>query len=432
MKFQAVKGMRDAYPDDMRVRTWLFDAWRRVSLRNGFEEYDAPLMEYLDLFTVKSGDEIAEQLFHLTDRGGRNLALRPEITPSLARMVAEKLNSLPRPIKWFSLPRLFRAERPQRGRLREFFQWNVDVIGEASELADAECVFVLVDFLQEVGFGPDEIAVRYSSRALLAEVLGALDVAEAAQPAVMAAMDKRGKIPPETFEKLLTDALPDEAARAGVLRFLEIEDVPAASPEALGERVGMALPAGAAAALEVLDRFRRHLEHFGIATWCRYDPNIVRGLAYYTGIVYEAIAQGERAVAGGGRYDNLLELVGAGGEAPATGFGMGDVVLGLLLAEKGKLPDTQARLDYFVIAAADGVRDQLLKVVGALRRAGHSADYPFAKRALGKQLKEANRRGARAAVLVREDRVGVKDLASGDQEDMPLAEFLARAQRGRV
>ncbi|HOF19277.1 MAG TPA: ATP phosphoribosyltransferase regulatory subunit, partial [Phycisphaerae bacterium] len=147
-KFQNVKGTRDFYPEDMRVRNWIADAWRRVSLRNGFEEYDAPIFEYLDLFTIKSGQEIAEQLFNFTDRGGRSLAIRPEITPSLARMVNAKIHTLPRPIKWFSIPRLCRAENPQKGRLREFFQWNIDIIGEDSVLADAECVFTCVDFLR--------------------------------------------------------------------------------------------------------------------------------------------------------------------------------------------------------------------------------------------------------------------------------------------
>ena len=427
MKFQAVKGMRDMYPDAMRVRTWLLDVWRRVSLRHGFEEYDAPILENLELFTVKSGDEIANQLFHLTDRGGRRLAVRPEITPPLARMVAAKLNSLPRPIKWFSLPRLCRAENPQRGRLREFFQWNVDVIGEASELADAECVFVLVDFLREVGFAPGEIMVRYSSRSLLAAVLGALGVDDEQQPAVLAALDKRAKLPADAFEKMLAEALPNADARAAVGRFLDMGDVSAVAPDALAERLGADLPEAAAEALASLGRFREHLERFGIAAWCAYDPNIVRGLAYYTGIVYEAIAAGERAVAGGGRYDNLLELVGAGGEAPATGFGMGDVVLGLLLEETGKLPERAGRLDYFVIDAAAGTFPTVLQVVADLRRAGRSADYSYARRAVGKQLKEANRRGARTAVLVGDGAAGVKDLATGRQEDMSLDTFVAGA-----
>ncbi|MDY6914205.1 MAG: ATP phosphoribosyltransferase regulatory subunit [Planctomycetota bacterium] len=174
MEFQAVKGTRDFYPEQMRLRNWIIETWRKVSVRNGFAEYDAPIFEYLDLFTIKSGQEIAEQLFSFTDRGGRNLAIRPEITPSLARMVNAKINSLPRPIKWFSVPRLCRAENPQRGRLREFFQWNIDIIGSDDVLADAECIFVCVDFLREAGLTPDDVQVRFGSRPLLTEILRSL------------------------------------------------------------------------------------------------------------------------------------------------------------------------------------------------------------------------------------------------------------------
>ncbi|MDP6047801.1 MAG: ATP phosphoribosyltransferase regulatory subunit, partial [Phycisphaerae bacterium] len=171
MKFIPVKGTRDFYPDAMRMRNWIADTWRRVSLRNGFEEYDSPIFEYLDLFTAKSGPQIASELFNVIDRGGRNLAIRPEITPSLARMVNDKINALPRPIKWFSIPRLCRAENTQKGRLREFFQWNADIIGPQDELADAECVLTAVDAMREFGLTSSDVKVRYSSRELLSEVL---------------------------------------------------------------------------------------------------------------------------------------------------------------------------------------------------------------------------------------------------------------------
>ena len=201
MKFQAVKGTRDFYPDAMRLRNWIVETWRRVSLRNGFEEYDSPIFEYLDLFTIKSGDEIAGQLFSFTDRGGRKLAIRPEITPSLARMVNAKINSLPRPIKWFSVPRLCRAENPQRGRLREFLQWNVDVIGSEDVLADAECAFAAIDALRELGLTKSDVVLRYSSRELLATVLTNWGVKDEEQSRkVMAVLDKRGKIPEDDFD----------------------------------------------------------------------------------------------------------------------------------------------------------------------------------------------------------------------------------------
>ena len=178
MKISPVKGTRDFYPQDMAVRNWVIDGWRKVSLRNGFAEYDGPIFEYLKMFQEKSGDEIVEQLFSFTDRGGRELALRPEITPTLARMVNQRINSLPKPIKWFSVPRLFRAERPQKGRLREFFQWNIDIIEVDNVLADAEIIFTTIDYLLEVGLTKKDIRIKISSRKLLASSLANIGVPE--------------------------------------------------------------------------------------------------------------------------------------------------------------------------------------------------------------------------------------------------------------
>jgi len=205
-KFQSVKGTRDFYPAEMRIRNYISDAWRRVSLRNGFEEYDAPIFEYLDLFTIKSGEEIASQLFNFTDRGGRNLAIRPEITPSLARMVAAKINSLPRPIKWFSVPRLCRAENPQKGRLREFFQWNVDIIGVDDIQADAECIFVAADFLREVNLTADDACVRIGSRPITVAALKAGGVDDDKIDTGLGVLDKIAKVDAETFVKLVEAA----------------------------------------------------------------------------------------------------------------------------------------------------------------------------------------------------------------------------------
>ncbi|MCP4375751.1 MAG: histidine--tRNA ligase, partial [bacterium] len=221
MKFIPVKGTRDFYPEVMRMRNWISDTWREVSLRNGFEEYDSPIFEYLDLFTAKSGPEIASQLFNFTDRGGRNLAIRPEITPSLARMVNAKINALPRPIKWFSIPRLCRAENPQKGRLREFFQWNVDIIGPQYELADAECVLTCVDAMRRLGLTSSDVQVRYSSRELLSEVLDSSGIASDNTGEVMSVLDKRSKLPAETFDKMLSEAVGDPAAVTKILQFLD-------------------------------------------------------------------------------------------------------------------------------------------------------------------------------------------------------------------
>jgi histidyl-tRNA synthetase len=428
MSFQAVKGMRDFYPQQMRVTNWILDTWRRVSLRNGFEEYEAPILEYLELFTAKSGQEIVEQLYSLTDRGGRELAIRAEITPSLARMVNAKINSLPRPIKWFSMPRVCRAENPQRGRVREFFQWNIDVIGDQGELADAECMFVAVEALRELGLASTDAKVRYSSRTLVAELLAALGLEAGQVPRALSVLDKRGKLAPEAFDEALSGVLADPAARKALGRFLDTP-MEAGSAGKLVEQVsqltGTNPSPGMAAAADSLVNLQKGLRAFGIADWCVYDSSIVRGLAYYTGVVYEVFDAGKslRAVAGGGRYDNLLEVLG-GPKVSGTGFGMGDVVLGILLEEKGKVPALSAGLDYFVIDAEGSSLEAVVGLVARLRQGGRSADFSYKRANVGKQLKEANRRGARRAVIVGPDGLSVKDLATGEQSPATVEQLL--------
>ena len=419
MKIRPVKGTRDFYPDDMRVRNWIADAWRRVSLRNGFEEYDAPIFEYLDLFTVKSGEEIAEQLFRFADRGGRDLAIRAEITPSLARMVNARIHSLPRPIKWFSVPRLCRAEKPQRGRLREFFQWNVDVIGPAESLADAECIFTAVDFLREVGLTSDDVCVRIGSRPLTVAALSGAGLSADRMDAALAVLDKRPKVDDEEFRRLGQAAGLSAGQVEAACRFQDCADVDAAAA-VLPDRPDVR------SALDDLRSLLGLLETMGVGPYCRLDLRVVRGLAYYTGLVYEVFDAADelRAIAGGGRYDNLLEVLG-GPRVGATGFGMGDVVLGILLQEKGKLPSAAGGVDFFVIDDGEGLFDRVIGVVAQLRSRGFAAEYSYKRSAVGKQMKEANRRGARRVVLVRPEAVTVKEMASGRQVVRSLADFLA-------
>ncbi|MCD4822991.1 MAG: histidine--tRNA ligase [Phycisphaerae bacterium] len=430
MKFKAVKGTRDFYPDVMRLRNYIVDAWRRVSLRNGFEEYDAPIFEYLDLFTIKSGDEIAEQLFHFTDRGGRRLAIRPEITPSLARMVAAKINTLPRPIKWFSVPRLCRAENPQKGRLREFFQWNVDIIGVDGIQADVECIFTAVDFLREVKLTADDACVRIGCRPLTVASLEMAGMPEDKIEAALALLDKRPKVTAEVFIKLATAAGLDEKQLAAACALQDCKSIKEIQ-ELMDGRENIA------GILDDLRELMKRLEQMGIGDYCQLDMSIVRGLAYYTGVVYEVFdrKQSLRAVAGGGRYDKLLEIVG-GPAASATGFGMGDVVLGILLDEKGKLPEDvlAGMLDFFVIDGEDGTFEKVLEVVAALRTRGYAADYSFKRQNIGKQMREANRRGARLAMIIKKEQQGdqpeeftasLKNLLTGEQRDgISITDFL--------
>jgi len=426
MKFIPVKGTRDFYPGAMRIRNWISETWRRASLRNGFEEYDAPIFEYLDLFTAKSGPEIASQLFNFTDRGGRNLAIRPEITPSLARMVNARINSLPRPIKWFSIPRLCRAENPQKGRLREFFQWNVDIIGPQDELADAECVLTAVAAMRLLGLTAGDVQVLYSSRELLSEVLDSAGISGAVTGEVMAILDKRNKLPADAFDKMLSEAVGDSRAIAAVLRFLDtgaIDD--SAEPAEIAKSAGISASDKALAAIAKLQAFGGYLKAFGISDWCRYDTGIVRGLAYYTGIVYEVMDAGEslRAIAGGGRYDNLLEVLG-GPSVAATGFGMGDVVLGILLEEKRLGSDPGGRVDVFVIDDSAELFPAVIDAVGRLRAGGVAAEFSYKRQNVGKQLKQADRRGTRKALILRSDGAFIKDMTGGEQIACSLEEIL--------
>jgi histidyl-tRNA synthetase len=425
MKFQAPKGTRDFYPADMAVRNYIFDRWRAVSRRHGFVEYDGPIFETLDLYRVKSGDEIVSELFHFEDRGGREMAIRPEMTPTLARMVAERANALAKPIKWFSMPRLCRAERPQRGRLREFFQWNIDILGEDAAIADAECIFVAADFFRDLGLAPNQVQVRINSRALVAALLDAARIPAERLPAVYAALDKRDKVPVEAFREMLAKLELD----MGQQDFLvEIGD--ARGPEGL-ERIAARLgdhEAGRAHVARVREVFEL-LGQFGVAEYCSYDMAVVRGLAYYTGVVFEAFGLGglRRAIAGGGRYDNLLREVG-GPPMGAIGFATSDVVIQDVLAEFSKLPDWAEKTDIFVIDAASECFKDVLSLVGALRAAGYDAQFAYARQNVGKQFKmAANRNAQRVAILDGEFAktrvIQVKDMATGKQVQMPLEQF---------
>ncbi|MHC4536266.1 MAG: histidine--tRNA ligase [Planctomycetota bacterium] len=431
MKIPPVKGTRDFYPPEMVVRNWIIDGWKKVSVRNGFEEYDGPIFEYLKMFQIKSGDEIVEQLFSLRDRGGRDLALRPEITPTLARMVNQRINALPKPIKWFSVPRLFRAERPQKGRLREFFQWNIDIIGEDSVRADADVIFATVDYLQDVGLSADDIVVKISSRKMLASVLNKIGIPEESLNSLYAVLDKKNKLLPETFEEMLHDLLPNSKMASEVQTFMELKTIQ--DIERKYERQE---------GFDELCELMQYLNNMGVGDYYKFDLGIVRGLAYYTGIVFEIYDKASelRAICGGGRYDNLLRDFG-GPRVSATGMGMGDCVLEILLREKGlldaKVPKKE--LDFFVafvpniIAFEDGrgptPSEVATKLVTQLRKKDKRVDASYKVIGLGKQLKEASVRNAQKCIIIgdefKDNKLTVKDMASGRQELVDYDKFLS-------
>jgi len=431
MKIPPVKGTRDFYPPDMAVRNFILDGWKKVSLRNGFEEYDGPIFEYLKMFQIKSGDEIVEQLFSLTDRGGRELALRPEITPTLARMVNQRINSLPKPIKWFSVPRLLRAERPQKGRLREFFQWNIDIIGVESGfgkcLADAEVIFTTVDYLRQIGLTSKDIKVKISSRKLLADYLTGLGIPEDKLESIYTVLDKKAKLPPETFEQILNEQIPDKSITNKILDFMTVDSMPQ-----LEELVKVFDGSGEYTPKLDIKLVLDNLDMMGVGDFCIYDPSIVRGLAYYTGVVFEVhdIAGELRAICGGGRYDNLLRDFG-GPPISACGMGMGDRVLEILLEEKGLLnkqvPERQ--LDYFVTCIG-GFSKDAWQIVEKLRSTGYSANFSYKMGGLSKQLREASSQNAQKCIIIgeeelKENKIIIKDMFTGEQTLMGRDEFFA-------
>jgi histidyl-tRNA synthetase len=420
--FQALPGFRDFYPDDFAIRAHIMRTWREVARRYGFQEYDGPPLEPLELYTEKSGPEIVQQLYNFTDKGGREVAMRPEMTPTLARMAAARAGGLRKPIKWFSIPQLFRYERQQRGRLREHFQLNLDVIGEEDAAADAELLAAAIDMLRAFGLTEQDFVARVSDRRLLRALLLHAGVPEDQLVLVYNIVDKLERDPREVIARRLRD----EAGMGGeaIERTLDIfrhTDFDAVR-QAYGQTEGVAPE------IERMGEIFGHLRAMGLMDYVRFDLSIVRGLAYYTGIVFELFdARGElRAICGGGRYDNLLGQVG-GVQLPALGFGMGDVVLRELLSDRGLLPETRQTLDFYVIAVTPEQRPDALGLVHRLRDGGASVDYAFKHQGVGKQFKNASALGARRTVVIGPDEAAegvavVKDMESGQESRVPLAE----------
>jgi histidyl-tRNA synthetase len=421
MQTRALPGFRDFHPDDLALRSHIFRTWREVAARYGFEEYDGPPLEPLELYTSKSGAEIVGQLYSFTDKGGREVTLRPEMTPTLARMVAAHANGLRKPIRWFSIPQLFRYERQQRGRLREHFQLNCDLIGEAGPVADAEIIALAIDVMRAFGLGDQDVRVRLSDRRLLGALLGAGGVAEARLEDAYHAIDKSERVPREELAAQLSAAGLGTGAIARVFEIASLRGWPAVQAAAAASGVG-------ADVSEPLSRTLAALEAMGLASFVDVDLTIVRGLDYYTGTVFELFdaKRSLRAICGGGRYDTLLESLG-GVDLPALGFGMGDVVLAELLRERGLVPAPAGAIDVFVAGITTDDEPHVLALAHELRDAGFRCEFAFGTQGLGKQLKVADARGAHRVVVVGPDErargeVIVKDLSGKTQRAIPRAQ----------
>jgi histidyl-tRNA synthetase len=421
--FSRLPGFRDFPPEDLAFRSHVFDAWRRVSRRYGFLEYDGPPLESLDLYVEKSGEEIVGQLFNFKDKGDRDVTMRPEMTPSLARILGERSRGMPKPIKWFTIPQLFRYERQQRGRLREHFQWNVDVVGEGDVSADVEVLAVAIDALRELGLTAQDFRARVSDRRLLSALLLACGVADEALSAAFAVVDKMERTPAEkTRERLLTEVGLSDAQTDDVLGLFAEQGL-----ERLQARFGGR--EDVAPELERLAEYIESLEALGLGDFVEVDLTIVRGLAYYTGIVFELFdRKGElRAICGGGRYDRLLELVG-GEPLPAVGFGMGDVVLGELLRERDLVPEYNRSVDYFLVTVGDIPRTEALRIAGRLREQGHSVAYPLKRQSVRKQFKAAEIEGAGTVLVLGPDEMArgvvvARNMETGQETEVELADL---------
>jgi histidyl-tRNA synthetase len=414
MQGQALPGFRDFYPADLAFRAAIFAAWRDVARRYGFQEYDGPPLEPLELYTDKSGEEIAQQLYAFEDKGGRQVALRPEMTPTLARMVGARAQALKKPIRWFSIPQLFRYERQQRGRLREHFQLNMDIIGESGPAADAEVMAAALDIMRAFGLGPDDVRLRVSDRRIVtAHLAGRYDVTEAEMPGVLAGLDKWDRNPKEA-DAVLRTVLPGGDARIGaILEFMS--GVGAATGELRQS----------AHAVDLNECVAR-LDELALGDFVDIDFRVVRGLAYYTGIVFELFdaRSALRAICGGGRYDQLIAQV-SGIDLPCVGFGMGDVVLGELLRERKAPLAAPAPLDAFLVAVSSEDARHVLELAAALRARGLGVEYALRPQSIRKQLELAATRGAvRAVILGPDERKAkvavVRDLETGQQRKVAL------------
>ncbi len=416
---QGVRGTRDFYPEEMRLRNWLFQKFHSSSLSHGFEEYDSPIIEHEELYTRKQGEEITQQLYNFEDKGGRKISLRPEMTPSLARMVMARSGALPLPIKWYSIPQCWRYERTQRGRGREHYQWNVDIWGMEGIEADAELLSVMVHMFTSVGLTHDDVVVRISSRKVLEEVLGSLGIEGDSFTKACVIVDKMDKLPEEAVSAQLSDLGISDSSIATIQSVLSVTELPELrdmlSPDSM--------------AVSELERLFQLLESYGISEWTTFDASVVRGLAYYTGPVFEAHDRGGelRAICGGGRYDRLIGTLG-GRDLPATGFGFGDMVIMELLSEKGLLPDISSRVSDVVFSMDESLRGAAMEVSSKLRGAGRRVDLVLEPKKMKWVFKHAERTGAERLVMVMpaewdSGKVRIKDLQTGEENDIEFKDL---------
>jgi len=414
---RSVKGTRDFYPDDMAVRRWMFDIIRDVSTRFGYQEYDGPCLEFIDLYAAKSGEELVkEQAFVFSSRGDDLLTLRPELTPTLARMVAQQQYELPLPLRWWSIGPFWRYEKPQRGRTREFYQWNIDLIGTETVAADAEIVAVAASFLKETGLSPKQVCIYVNNRRLMDEAFSKLEIVKDLRPAVFRVVDKLDKLSEKDWRAYALEIGLSAHQVDGLLNLLSNQDLWQDSDE--------------------LVAFFDLIQTFDVADYVTYNPKVIRGLDYYTGTVFEAFELGgqSRAILGGGRYDNLVADVG-GMRMPGVGFAMGDVVMELVLRDAGVIPERLGNKPQVIVTLFnESVLDETMRVAAEIREAGiRTVIYPEPDK-LGKQFKYADKLDIPVAVILGPDeladgKAAVKNLKTREQVTIDRVELTGQIEK---
>ena len=421
VNFSAPRGMRDFYPDDMAIRNTIFDAWAVAARRFGFEQYDACVVESLELLKRKGGEEIQDQIYWFKDKSDRELALRAEMTPTLARMIVAKQNELTFPLKWFTIAQCFRYERMTRGRKREHYQWNLDIVGEPSVLAEAEVVMAAVDALKQLGLGSHDVHVHVNSRAVLSDLLAKLGIPRDHHAATFLALDKRGKISDEEIAKLLTGEGLTQSSIDATFKILSLTTLESVI-EALGERTP---------ALEHFLSFFDLMKLYGAGDSVTFDISVIRGLGYYTGIVFEGFDTGKslRAIFGGGRYDNLLGDLG-GKPMTAVGLGFGDVVIAELLAEKAKLLHPSARKDLAISYMEEAQRDTAIRLAKAMRGEGSNVDIALHPEKPKHFFARTGKSGFRRGIYIGPDdmtkgNIRIKNLLDRTEQEVALSSLNA-------
>lgn len=410
----SLKGTRDFYPEEMAVRSWLYETLREVSESFGYQEYDGPFLEKIDLYAAKSGEELVkEQSFVFPDRGGDLITLRPELTPSLARMVAQRQHQLTYPLRWWSFGPFWRYERPQKGRTREFFQWNIDLIGTTSPESDAELVAICAAFFRRVGLKPDQVGIFINDRRLMNSQLNKIGITDEAQrKQVFKLVDRRDKMPPADWDAISLESGLTQTQLDELKMILDNRDLWKESPE--------------------LSRLFAALEVLGASPYVRFDPQIVRGLDYYTATVFEArdLDREGRAILGGGRYDNLVQAVG-GDPLPGIGFAMGDVMIQLVLEKYNCLPEFKpSPAEILVTVFNSELLAASIKISNELRQSGFKVSCFTEDIRLDKQLKYADKMGIRFVVIIGPDEAAagkatVKDLMQRQQATVTEGEILS-------